>query len=106
MICLMNFATHLFSSYFDLLGSHSRRQDALDQVFQPRNRRGWMSNGNNFDAYDKLKTRNFTRLREIHEQVGPFPSFPEVFFFRQPSFCSPPPPDFIQYFRRPSYYGH
>lgn len=71
--------TQAFLTRSNFVGGRANftRQDALDQVFQPRNRRGWMSNGNNFDAYDKLKTRNFIRLREIHEQ----------------------------YFRRPNYYG-
>ncbi|KAL7530651.1 hypothetical protein ACHAXR_006460, partial [Thalassiosira sp. AJA248-18] len=43
------------------------RQDALDQVFQPKTHTVWMQGTRN-SAYDHIRSRNFESLRNLHEQ--------------------------------------
>merc|ERR1712029_363205 len=43
------------------------RQDALNQVFQPKMHSVWMNNSRN-SAYDHIRQRNFEALLSLHEQ--------------------------------------
>ena len=49
------------------------RQDALNQVFQPKTVSAWMGGVRN-SAYDHILSRSFESLRNLHEQ-----------YFRRPS---------------------
>ena len=49
------------------------RQDAINQVFQPKTHTVWL-NGNRNSAYEHVSNRNFESLRNLHEQYYRRPS--------------------------------